>query len=524
MTSLSNLIPELLDSILFYLRKRDILSLLRTCKYLHSVCLPYRWSRLTLYDTTTPNYDDFSIYNEPSKRRVWRLADTTDEFGVDALGYKYIKKIKILAPQTTFSIESRTVKNGFQRLLGDLIESGKINLREVALRDDNRHPIPPDVDFSLLHRIKKYSESKSPGEFSMALQTETLPPLLRTGALSLTVLTKLRVIQHLQGGTFSEEWGEFHESLSIHIEDNIIDEIEALTQLLSGAVNLRELCIQPESLRYEPGSIHSLAEPLKNLQTAFDGLKRLQKLVIGSVTYSSDSAVFFHPSFFIAPPENCKTLQYGCTASIAWWRKFAAHPLPGVENLRLSLSQMTLISSQWIDDREDEEALQQIIPGGPINTQCRTKFHIGDVAVRGLKKFTFDPEYYLDQATDPIDLEACIYRRNKGLNEAHKKKIKEEVISGFHRQILDGFSVGMARCARRIATRHFEDWMGRNANEEASAERCFEELNLEKEKHVVEFTKLLSSWAERNIDKFHFYSNKNQDEFKLLEGFIEDDV
>ncbi|KAF3135385.1 hypothetical protein TWF594_008447 [Orbilia oligospora] len=478
MTSLSNLIPELLDPILFYLRKRDILSLLRTCKYLHSVCLP--------------------IYNEPSKRRVWRLADTTDEFGVDALGYKYIKKIKILAPQTTFSIESRTVKNGFQRLLGDLIESGKINLREVALRDDNRHPIPPDVDFSLLHRIKKYSESKSPGEFSMALQTETLPPLLRTGALSLTVLTKLRVIQHLQGGTFSEEWGEFHESLSIHIEDNIIDEIEALTQLLSGAVNLRELCIQPESLRYEPGSIHSLAEPLKDLQTALDGLKRLQKLVIGSVTYSSDSAVFFHPSFFIAPPENCKTLQYGCTASIAWWRKFAAHPLPGVENLRLSLSPMTLISSQWIDDNEDEEALQQITPGEPINIQY--------------------------QATDPMDLEACIYRRNKGLNEAHRKRIKDEVISGFHRQVLDGFSVGMARCARRIATRHFEDWMGRNAIEEASAERCFEELNLEKEKHVVEFTKLLSSWAERNIDKFHFYSIKNQDEFKLLEGFIEDDV
>ncbi|KAF3088574.1 hypothetical protein TWF103_000952 [Orbilia oligospora] len=453
MTSLSNLIPELLDPILFYLRKRDILSLLRTCKYLHSVCLPYRWSRLTLYDTTTPNYDDFSIYNEPSKRRVWRLADTTDEFGVDALGYKYIKKIKILAPQTTFSIESRTVKNGFQRLLGDLTESGKINLREVALRDDNRHPIPPDVDF---------------------------------------------MIQHLQGGTFSEEWGEFHESLSIHIEDNIIDEIEALTQLLSGAVNLRELCIQPESLRYEPGSIHSLAEPLKDLQTALDGLKRLQKLVIGSVTYSSDSAVFFHPSFFIAPPENCKTLQYGCTASIAWWRKFAAHPLPGVENLRLSLSPMTLISSQWIDDNEDEEALQQITPGEPINIQY--------------------------QATDPIDLEACIYRRNKGLNEAHRKRIKDEVISGFHRQVLDGFSVGMARCARRIATRHFEDWMGRNAIEEASAERCFEELNLEKEKHVVEFTKLLSSWAERNIDKFHFYSIKNQDEFKLLEGFIEDDV
>ncbi|EGX47536.1 hypothetical protein AOL_s00083g345 [Orbilia oligospora ATCC 24927] len=524
MTSLSNLIPELLDPILFYLRKRDILSLLRTCKYLHSVCLPYIWSRLTLYDTITPDDDEFSIYNELSKHRVWRLADTTDEFGVDALGYKYIKKIKILAPETTFSIKSRTVKNGFQRLLEDLIKSGKINLREVALRDANKYPIPPDVDFSLLHRIKKYSESKSPGEFSMTLHTESLPPLLRTGALNLTVLTKLRAVHHLQGGTFSEEWREFHESLSIHIEDNIIDEIEALTQLLSGAVNLKELWIRPESRRYEPGSIHSLTEPLKGLQTALDGLKRLEKLVIGPATYPSDSAVFFHPSFFIAPPENCKTLQYGCTASIAWWRKFAAHPLPGVENLRLGLSPMTLIGNRWVDDKEDEEVLQQLIPGESISGRWRTKFYIGDVAVRGLKKFTLDPEYYIDEATDPMDLEACIYRRNKGLNEAHRKKIKDEVISGFRRQILDGFSVGMARCARRIATRHFEDWMGRNAIEEASAERCFEELNLEKEKHVVEFTKLLSSWAERNIDKFHFYSKKNQDELKLLEGFIEDDV
>ncbi|KAF3179867.1 hypothetical protein TWF788_006870 [Orbilia oligospora] len=519
MTSLSNLVPELLDHILFYLRKREILSLLRTCKYLHSVCLPYRWSKLTLYDTIEPDYDEFSICNELSKHRVWRLADATDKFGVDALGYKYIKKIKILAPETTFSIESRTVKNGFQRLLGDLIESGKINLREVALRDANRDPIPPEADFGLLHLIKKYSESKSPGEFSMTLQTESLPPLLRTGALNPTVLTKLRVIHHLHGGTFSREWREFHGRLSIHIEDNIIDEIEALTQLLSGTVNLRELWIQADSRRYEPGSIHSLTAPLKAFQTALDGLKRLQKLVIGSVTYSSDSAVFFHPSFFLAPPENCKTLQYGCTASISWWRKFAAHPLPGVENLRLGLSPMTLISNRWVDDKEDEEALQQLIPGEPIDLQWRKKFYIGDVAVRGLKKFTLDPEYYLGQDTDPMDLEACIYRRNKGLNEAHREKIKDELISGFHRRILDGFSVGMARCAKLIATRHFEDWMRRNAIEEASAEKCFEELNLEKEKHVVEFTNLLSSWAERNIDKFHFYSQKTQDELDTVGKF-----
>ncbi|KAK6520572.1 hypothetical protein TWF506_000825 [Arthrobotrys conoides] len=521
MSSLGNLIPELLNSILFYLPTNDILSLLRTNKYLHSVCLPYIWFKLTLYDNSTPDDYEFSIYNPLIKRRLWRLVETTDEFGVDALGYKFIKKLKILAPEVTLSIENRTVENGFQKLLGDLIESGKISLREVSLRDSNRYPIPPDVSFGLLHQIKKYSESKSPSEFSMKVQTEKLPPFVQTGALNPSVLTKLQLTLHLQSATFSEAWERYHGTLSIQVKDNILEEIEALTQLLSGAVNLKELWIQPETNGYEPGPISELTEPLQNLQTAFDGLKRLRQLTIGSDEYSTGSAIFFHPSFFVAPPENCKVLQYGSTVSIGWWRKFAAHPLTKVEDLTLCLSPMTLLSRRWIDAKEDEEALEPDL-SSQGQTDRKTKLYIGDVAVRGLKVFTVGTAYYENLVANPRDLEACIYRRNKGLDEAHELKLRDEVISEVHSQMMEGFSVGMARCARHIATRHFEDWIKRNAIEDATAEKCLEELNLEKEKHVVEFTKMLSSWANRNIDKFHFRV-KEMPEFESLDDFIEGD-
>ncbi|RVD82549.1 uncharacterized protein DFL_006971 [Arthrobotrys flagrans] len=155
---------------------------------------------------------------------------------------------------------------------------------------------------------------------------------------------------------------------------------------------------------------------------------------------------------------------------------------------------MSALSRRWISDKEDKEVGLTIYG----RQGRRTKFNIGDAAVRGLKKCTINTDYHENLVGD---LEVCVCRRNKGLNEAHEWQLRDEVIS------------------RHVAIRHFEDWIGRNAIEDATAEKC-----LEKGKHITEFARLLSSWVERNTDKFNFQGAQTDESFDaFIEGEAVDD-
>lgn len=100
-------------------------------------------------------------------------------------------------------------------------------------------------------------------------------------------------------------------------------------------------------------------------------------------------------------------------------------PLTGVEDLTICVSAMSALSRRWISDKEDKEVGLTIYG----RQGRRTKFNIGDAAVRGLKKCTINTDYHENLVGD---LEVCVCRRNKGLNEAHEWQLRDEVISRFH--------------------------------------------------------------------------------------------
>ncbi|KAF3914893.1 hypothetical protein ABW20_dc0106870 [Dactylellina cionopaga] len=171
-----------------------------------------------------------------------------------------------------------------------------------------------------------------------------------------------------------------------------------LTQFLTKAINLRELSIKVNAYYYEPGPISNseLSESLENLQTAFNGLKKVRVLKIGHINMEG-SQLFIHPSFFLTPPENCKVVRYHCEVSVAWWRKFAAYPFAGLEEIDLHPSAMKFTSRRWLSDADAEDG------------EYMEDFRVNEVAVTGLKNFR-------TTSLTPKGLNACIYRNNRGLD------------------------------------------------------------------------------------------------------------
>ncbi|KAK6360583.1 hypothetical protein TWF730_006722 [Orbilia blumenaviensis] len=515
--SLNNLAPEILGSIPSFLPDEDLLSLVQTSKYIASTCMPYLWSTLVITEPAE------SLYEFRDLSPLYRLSELVDQFGVDAVGLQHTRTVRIISLQDTFSKRAETVKNGFHKLLGDLIESGRIHPRKLQLKDSSRFvdrdgncfdPNSPRLCIDLLRRLITYSKTKNPSEFSMELDVGTLPPFIKAGLVTPLLLTKLSMRQVLRNRYVAFRWSRYIERYwedMYEIDDNFGEELTVLTQLLTEAVNLRELSIFPESKRYGPGPLSDLSEPLKELQAAVNGLKKLEALTIVAGCQSDGGGVFFHPSFFLSPPENCRSVKYGSTVSIAWWRKFAAHPFTGVEELTLCVRKMSPRFFGWMTEGEDEEMVGR--------WRTRNKIQLGSVALTGLKKLTLSGDRHAELNGYPTDLETCIYIKNRGLDEEYRKKMREEVIERFHSQMRSNFDIGIAHCADHIAAQHFEYWMEQNPIEQTSAEECLEAMKIEKDRYIMEFMEMLSKWGGNNLHKFRF---EEHDKSGSLNASIDD--
>ncbi|RVD81550.1 uncharacterized protein DFL_009410 [Arthrobotrys flagrans] len=75
--------------------------------------------------------------------------------------------------------------------------------------------------------------------------------------------------------------------------------------------NLKSLLLETEF------TTDYLSAELEQLQQAFTNLIHLEYLDIGSI--------FFHPSFFLIPPESVKSLHLAHSGSITWWRQLALY-------------------------------------------------------------------------------------------------------------------------------------------------------------------------------------------------------
>ncbi|KAF3289728.1 hypothetical protein TWF970_003488 [Orbilia oligospora] len=402
MATLSLLPVELIYCVTSYLDECEIVYFMRTSKHFYSVLRRRVWSTFTFHEY----WRDVSNY-------LAKLADLTREVGTDVLGYHHIKKIEVLTPRNSFG-PSQSRKSGFHDILLGLIESGKIDLREIYIRgngingwpqirydeyDDTGKCNSPSLVF--LRRIKEYAQSKSIREFSMNIATSNILSLVEADVVEFRLLTKLSVCMTLDFRRPPEYETTPGQSAHINQGDRYL---ATLPGVLNQTAELRELRFRANigrCMEDGPGSIHDpkLAEPLENLQTAIGNLKRLRVLKIGNdeSTDCTSEQIFFHPSFFMIPPETCEVVEYYATVSVAWWRKFASHHFSGVKQLKLNITPMGLEGRWWV--------------GGDS-----VDLRLYSVAVAGLKEFVVDAREFSGADPDrhkyPRDLIDCVKRKN----------------------------------------------------------------------------------------------------------------
>ncbi|KAK6507451.1 hypothetical protein TWF481_005883 [Arthrobotrys musiformis] len=428
MTTLSLLPVELIYHITSYLDECEVVYLLRTSKHFYSVLRRRVWSTFTIRE----HWADVCNY-------LAKLADLTREVGADVLGYQHIHKIEVLTPFPSFT-KGQSMLSGFHEILLGLIEQGKIDLRHVYIRGNGRFAWPrcllddserrvrkgDSQELFFLQRVKDYSWSKTIQELSMNVATSNLLTLVESDALNLSVLTKLTVEIDL-GGV-----GCWNDSLGERCTSEAEEYLTKLPGIFAQTVELRELSFCTNILSwstYDASWVRNERFPewLRDLQIAFDNLKKLKVLKIGNDQYENRTCyqVFFHPSFFVRPPENCKVVEYCSTVSVAWWRLFASHPFTGVKSLKLNLRPLDPEATWWDGHESVTEIRRYLLKDDEESINGRVTgwdFRLNTVAVTGLKDFTVDMEHpqkrtkkHLDvneKRGYPRDLIDCISQRN----------------------------------------------------------------------------------------------------------------
>ncbi|KAK6501360.1 hypothetical protein TWF481_009202 [Arthrobotrys musiformis] len=410
MASLATTPPEVLHEILKDLRRKDILSLLRTSKSLYPTCYHYLWTTLIFTDHKSWSEDpcfgaDLYLPNNRIRsdhitfKGLLGLIRAGAPFGLDItrvlwLGRSMFDRYGGL----------RSVSWDFRRHLADLLDQGEVGLREVGVHychealSATEKPINSrDRDCLMpLPSLRKFTESKTIRDFSLIVDATTI----RT----FSTYFKPELITHFQlcvsfqeaykwdrySCTFTDRYGP--------LTKNIVE----FTGLIRGMVNIRRFvwkmvsCNIPKEPQYE-----SLQE-LEGLQGVFMELKQLRELnIYGPV---------FHSSFFLVPPETVKKLLIGGIMSAEWWMKFAKCPLEGVEELTLAKSQ------------QDEQ-------NGDEGRNLQKPIVLGDVACRGLTKLLIEEEDNVVPHSGhtsnriPVDIGSCILNRNPGIGKPSSREI-----------------------------------------------------------------------------------------------------
>ncbi|KAK6505725.1 hypothetical protein TWF481_007617 [Arthrobotrys musiformis] len=377
--------PEILFEIISYLPGRDTLNFGLTCKAIFPVCYRALWSNLSLFQVSGANsWPGLRI----KSKYLSEFSKTVEEYWTGSPGLKYTKRIDL----------GRVIYDDGPEapVLMDLLEGGRINpsRMDLFLQLPGYRSLPRGDPNLIFERFKKYTESKSLRELKLQVYSEIGNWI--SEMIDVTKVTKLTLYISSNG---YREVAEPSEVVSSRIKD--------VTALLENSTNLRYLYWKGAADRRYLFS--SVSEDLKGLQAAITNLKRLKALKIENH--------FFHPSFFVVPPEGVRNLVLNCRSSAKWWQDFAACPLTNVRDLRFHRIRVggELDIRRFVSDEEDV----------PLTT-----IKLGKVAVQGLEKC-------LCRWWDvPQDLFYCMLRGNPKLGPEDKFELAERIaklsIKQFH--------------------------------------------------------------------------------------------
>ncbi|KAK6522745.1 hypothetical protein TWF281_002181 [Arthrobotrys megalospora] len=372
---------ELLSSIIEDLRPHDLTSFLRVCKRFYHAGRPRLWH--TLRSPDLPRSFRFAA----TTPGLCNLAAISDDIGVDAMGFAYVKKLVFKVGE--MACTQGGPDRGLDRLsniLCDQLVAGKMELQHVELCWGD-FSYASEGAIRLLNTLKEYQKLNLPRKPSIMTK---MGHAYKRGTPSFPINHfALECITNLEIGFYMDD--------TLLMIEQAVHDIELLTNTLKGARFLQRLVIVGEG--YAGGTecpISGLPQ-LEKLQDAVTDLKHLVELRI--------SGYLFHPSFFLAPPENTKKVTIKQEISIAWWRKFAQCPFTGLEDLSIDTSHVGIESVALWASGDDEE----ITEVGNEDFQ----FLLGNLEIRGLKKFSTCADWYYR----PDDFADLLRRKNPGLKE-----------------------------------------------------------------------------------------------------------
>ncbi|KAK6522680.1 hypothetical protein TWF281_002116 [Arthrobotrys megalospora] len=234
---------------------------------------------------------------------------------------------------------------------------------------------------------------------------------------------------------------------------------ETLVSLLQEAPNIKHLFITSQDYKFRKRRYENLntTESLRGLQDAFRGLSDLHTLSI--------DGKFFHPSFFIVPPESTRTVIYKGLLSDKWFREFCQCRLTNVTQLVVHV--------------ESTSGRIYATKRGKIDFDPQLE-SVNDVKFTGLrdcKLELFGSNQYSNT------LQHAILRRNRGLNKASRDKISNALVKNSKEMATVVLTRGFKNHFTSIAKNRFErDLMGGLGHEdedidvEKSVRRCLQSL------------------------------------------------
>ncbi|KAK6527109.1 hypothetical protein TWF281_010301 [Arthrobotrys megalospora] len=359
--------PEIIFLILNSLDRKDVLSLLQTCKALYPACYRQIWS-------------DISFTDESQKLDIF--ANLVRSLGSDALGFCYTKTLAFGFP--IFGLGWPWIDRDDQKISSDradvipvlqkLLDDNAFDLRNVSvdIYSIDTSNVLSDLQQGLLLSLKKYSESKLSTELEaqvLANAVHYLPKLFH-----LQTITELNLEIYPDHLTRESCW-----TIPLDVKSNILE----LVNVLANIPNLKVFSWSHEDPQPPNEPIEEISEELEKLQTVFTNMRKLRNLQLQSE--------LFHSSFFLVPPDSVKTLYISRRRENIWWQKFSRCPMPSVEELYVY---------------------------GTLPRDPNYQFEIGEVAIRGLK------EFHLDRFQVPLDLRECIARGNRIYTPKHPEKAK----------------------------------------------------------------------------------------------------
>ncbi|KAF3242831.1 hypothetical protein TWF192_008546 [Orbilia oligospora] len=386
----------------------------RICLALHEPCYHNIWSGFAFlasyYDLDTHFAHKYSLTDAEADH----LINIVNSFETN--GIKFLEQLEVESGFLSDWSHSNE-REDVLRHISEEIERGwapkfkalHLKFRSYVSRDRGLAPFDeatrPGPDF--LAAVKKYSERKSPHEFSLRIEMN----VQNTELFDLCDIGKLTNLQ------LDSRFGKFSEA------ENELENFINLLAIASISGQLKFLTLGGNHYKRKAKRLDSLWDSLDALQNVVSGLKSVTSLTV-------KHGYLFHPSFLLLPPENVKVLSYMGIMSPCWWRKFAKHPFTGIERLYLSC------------DSIDSHEIKSLGIADEETCASFTDFRLGELEVSGLKWLSVSesqnsayPADFFEQILKnnpqlpPYCLQAIVKNKRDLFTENMKAKIPQIVSS-----------------------------------------------------------------------------------------------